>query len=148
MVRWLSWIDQHNFFVVCPQVELMAVAKTLRVDGMSFLLAAFSYDGVHLSPDGYRDLFDCLAMVLNSGPWQYLPPTVWMSDLVMAPVRAPAARRPLRDWLGRRGVAHLPPDIEVIADASVMMMSREPFRQRPRERLAEAPGSLEAEAGV
>ena len=39
MVRWLSWIDQPNFFVVCPQVELMAVAKTLRVDRMSFLLA-------------------------------------------------------------------------------------------------------------
>ena len=78
---------------------------------------AFSYDGVHLSPDGYRDLFDRLAMVLNSKPWQYFPPTVRMSDPVMAPVRAPAARRPLRDQLGRRGVAHLPNEIEVIADS-------------------------------
>ena len=148
MVRWLSWIDQHNFFVVCPQVELMAVAKTLRVDGMSFLLAAFSYDGVHLSTDGYRDLFNRLAMVLNSEPWQYLPPTVRMSDPGMALVRAPAARRPLRDRLGHRGVAHLPRDIEVIADASVTMMSRQSSRRRMRERLAEATGSLEAEAGV
>ena len=77
---------------------------------------AFSYDVVYLSPDGYRDLFDRLAMVLNSKPWQYFPPTVRMSDRVMAPVRAPAARRPLRDRLGRRGVAHLPSKIEVIAD--------------------------------
>ena len=149
MVRWLSWIDQPNFFVVCPQVEIMAVAKTLRVDPMSFFLAAFSYDGVHLSPDGYRDLFDRLAMVLNSEPWQYLPPTVRMSDPVTAPVRAPAARRPLRDRLGRRGVAHLPRDVEVIADRfRDDNKPRELSRRRPRERPGEAIGGLEAGVGV
>ena len=90
MVRWLSWIDQPNFFILCPQVELMAVAKTLRVDEMSFLLAAYSYDGVHLSSTGYRDLFDRLTIVLNSEPWQYCPPTTRMADPVTAPVQAPA----------------------------------------------------------
>ena len=116
MVRWLSWIDQPNVFIACPQVELMAVAKTLRVDEMSFLLAAYSYDGVHLSSTGYRDLFDRLAIVLNSEPWQYRPLTTRMADPVTAPVQAPVVRRPLRDRLGRRGVAHLPYNIEVVAD--------------------------------
>ena len=116
MVMWLSWIDQPNFFIACPQVELMAVVKTLRVDEMSFLLAAYSYDGVHLSSTGYRDLFDRLAIVLNSEPWQYRPLTTRMADPVTAPVQAPVVRRPLRDRLGRRGVAHLPYNIEVVAD--------------------------------
>ena len=81
MVRWLSWIDQPNVFIACPQVELMAVAKTLRVDEMSFLLAAYSYDGVYLSSTGYRDLFDRLAIVLNSEPWQYHPLTpAWLTQ--------------------------------------------------------------------
>ncbi len=58
MVRWLSWEARDNVHVACPHLELMATARTLGVSGLSFVLSSYSYDGIHLSADGYRDLRD------------------------------------------------------------------------------------------
>ena len=116
MVRWLSWLGQSNVFVVCPHLELMAVARTLRVDAMRFLLASYCFDGVHLTADAYRDLFDRIAGILHSQPWQFQAPMERMADPVTAPVRPSTTRRPVCERLGRRGAGQLPPDTEVVMD--------------------------------
>ena len=116
MVRWLSWEARDNVHVACPHLELMATARTLGVGGLSFVLSSYSYDGIHLSADGYRDVFDRLAMILRREPWRYRPPMERMPDPEIGPPRSRSARRPVRDRLGWRGPGHLPRGIEALVD--------------------------------
>ena len=104
-----------NLYVVCPHIELMATARTLGAREFPFVLLSYSYDGIHLSPDGYRDIFNRLAMVLRSEPWRFRPPVARRPDPITVPLPARSGRR-VRDRLGWRGPGHLPRGIEVLAD--------------------------------
>ena len=117
MVRWLSWVDQPNVFVACPHQELWATARILGMESMMFLLNSYTYDGVHLRSEAYRDLFDRLAIVLAREPGQFRPPMAQMADPESAPVRAPRSRRPVRERLGRTGSSQLPHGIEALVES-------------------------------
>ena len=104
-----------NLYVVCLHIELMATARTLGAREFPFVLLSYSYDGIHLSPDGYRDIFNRLAIVLRSEPWCYRPPVAHMPDPITVPFPARSGRR-VRDQLGWRGPGHLPRGIEVLVD--------------------------------
>jgi len=101
-VRWASHHDNDGLYVVGPHLELLEVAKARSEDGLRFLKDCFAFDGIHLTPDGYCDLFDRVAGVLRSDPWRYRPPMRYMPAPAIGPLRATAARRPLRERLGGR----------------------------------------------
>ena len=113
IVRWVSWLDQQNVFVVCPHEELMEDGRLLGEDAMSFLVAAYSYDGVHLSATSYRDLLDRMMLVLDAHSWQYRPTRDRMPD---PGARSAPGRSGHRDPPGRRGGYALPAGIEVLVD--------------------------------
>ena len=117
VIRYVSNLNKENYYVVAPHHELMNVAKSHRRDELEWLRDSYTFDAVHLTAEGYMDLFDRVGTVLSAEPWRYRPPAANMPELPTSPARPVTGRR-ARNPPSRRMV-YIPPEVRVLADTLV-----------------------------
>ena len=92
-LRWVSRIDSERIFVISPHLELTEVARANREDTKYSLTEAYSYDGIHLTCNGYRELLSHVWQLLEYEPWKLRPPMRNMPSPQLGPYRPPPTSR-------------------------------------------------------
>ena len=91
-LRWASRISGDKISVASPHLELTEIAKSAKENPAHFISESFSFDGIHLTSDGYRDLLTRVWDLLVYRPWVLRPPVRNMPSPMRGPPRPPPSR--------------------------------------------------------
>lgn len=74
VLRWVSRQEDDRTMVATPHLLISDMARQAKRDPVYALKDAYSYDGVHLTCDGYQEFTDCLWDTIQNQPWKLRPP--------------------------------------------------------------------------